>query len=54
MPNCLFRVTMTQSSTPDGVWIMLTDIFVAIGAAVLISFSVWLFVFEPRRDIHDL
>ena len=35
-------------------WIMLTDIFIAIVGASLVSFSIWLFVFEPRRDIHDL
>ncbi len=33
---------------------MVTEIFVAIGAATLICFAVWLFVFEPRRDIHNL
>jgi hypothetical protein len=33
---------------------MLTDILLAIAGASLISFSIWLFVFEPRRDIHDL
>jgi hypothetical protein len=35
-------------------WIMLTDFFVAVAGASLISFCIWLFVFEPRRDIHDL
>lgn len=33
---------------------MLTEIFVAIAGASLVSFAIWLFVFEPRRDIHDL
>ena len=33
---------------------MVTDFLVAVVAATLISFSVWLFVFEPRRDIHNL
>lgn len=33
---------------------MVTEIIVAIGAATLICFAVWLFVFEPRRDIHNL
>jgi hypothetical protein len=54
MPGCPLQVIMIHRRLKNGAWIMVTDVLVAIGAATLISFSVWLFVFEPRRDIHDL
>lgn len=33
---------------------LLTDLFFTIAGIGLIGFSIWLFVFEPRGDIHNL
>jgi hypothetical protein len=33
---------------------MITDIIYWVLAAGLLSGSVWLFVFEPRTEVHDL